>query len=413
MGINSIAIVGGGPAGCALAAYLAKAGLKTSLFFSGKRPELVVGESLIPQVVQHLRELGIEDEVSSYATYKPGATFFISPDECMKIDFSDQGILSRSSPGYAYNVPREKFDKTLLETAKNAGTKLINKQINLNYDQNKDRVELEASVQKELGHKPDFIVDASGRRRLLPRLASISATAGKRKDIALFAHMKNVLISDPGNIHVNRFEWGWTWRIPLPKCVSVGIVANQEFIKRSGSSNEEQFDEIIKKEPLLNGYTDSSERLTDVMRYSNYQLVSDRYFGKNWALIGDSAGFVDPVFSSGLTLCLTGAHSLSKAIIFGGGESRLTSYEREMRSMVRNWQAIAESFYNGKLLGTARAALRTQNNNFVKDILSTHCKKHMMRVFSGTEFGGYGHMIYKVILNRLPSALDIRKMQIQ
>ena len=73
--IERIAIIGAGPAGSTAANLLARAGRRVALFDSGRRPPLIVGESLIPAVVPILRELGVEDEVKSFSVYKPGATF--------------------------------------------------------------------------------------------------------------------------------------------------------------------------------------------------------------------------------------------------------------------------------------------------------------------------------------------------
>ena len=73
--INSVAIIGGGPSGCALATLLKRKGYKVAVFYLEKRPEIIVGESLVPAIIPMIRELGVEDEVKSYSTYKPGHRF--------------------------------------------------------------------------------------------------------------------------------------------------------------------------------------------------------------------------------------------------------------------------------------------------------------------------------------------------
>ncbi|MGH7287137.1 MAG: tryptophan 7-halogenase, partial [Myxococcota bacterium] len=87
--IRSVAILGGGPAGAALGAYLARGGIEATLFDGGKRPPLIVGESLVPAIVPFLRELGIEEEVAAYSTFKPGATFTFDADDQMTFLFGE------------------------------------------------------------------------------------------------------------------------------------------------------------------------------------------------------------------------------------------------------------------------------------------------------------------------------------
>jgi len=120
--VRSFAIIGGGPAGAALGALLAREGHRVGIFHTDKRPPLIVGESLLPAVVPMLRRLGIEEKVASFSTYKPGATVCLTADEVISFKFSwaDQKL-----PHYAYNTPRDLFDRTVLEAAASAGAKIF------------------------------------------------------------------------------------------------------------------------------------------------------------------------------------------------------------------------------------------------------------------------------------------------
>ena len=120
--IRSVAILGDGPSGTTLATLLARAGTRVALYSPGQRPEMVVGESLVPAIVPILRDLGIEDEVRSFSVLKPGATFVLSPDRMLQFDF---GEVKGRVPGYAYNVPRERLDAVLRRECEQAGTRII------------------------------------------------------------------------------------------------------------------------------------------------------------------------------------------------------------------------------------------------------------------------------------------------
>src|SRR5690349_1601662 len=120
--IKSVAIVGAGPAASTLATLLARDGVKVALLHRPRAAALRVGESLVPAIILILRRLGVEDEVRSYGKYKPGAIFNMNEWGDFPFTFAD---FCGKMPDYAYNVPRIKFEATLLECAKRAGAKVV------------------------------------------------------------------------------------------------------------------------------------------------------------------------------------------------------------------------------------------------------------------------------------------------
>src|SRR5271154_1511643 len=122
--IETVAIIGGGPSGAALACLLAKKGYRVAIFHTDKRPPLIVGESLLPAVVPMLRVLGGEEEVKKFSVHKPGATVCLNVQEVISAFFNwADGRL----PDYAYNTQRDLFDLTILNAAENAGAKIFRK----------------------------------------------------------------------------------------------------------------------------------------------------------------------------------------------------------------------------------------------------------------------------------------------
>ena len=110
-GVLRVAILGSGPSGSALAAILAGRGAEVTLFELGRRPELLVGESLVPAVIPMLRRLGVEEQVAAIGLEKPGASFVWSPTDRFSFTFAR---FAPAVPPYAYNVPRPRFDEVLL-----------------------------------------------------------------------------------------------------------------------------------------------------------------------------------------------------------------------------------------------------------------------------------------------------------
>ncbi len=355
-GIRSVAVVGGGPAGSALGIHLARKGIKVAIFDPGRRPSLIVGESLVPALVPLLQELGIEAEVASVSTYKPGATFFTNPEQEFSFFFANAG---RRCPAYAYNVPRDAFDAIVQVAAVRSGVVVIEQRAGLTTEGISDTIALDETTSRvwkdRMGTgKPDLIVDASGRSRTLAKLLELPSWEGSRKDVALFAHLRAIKTTHEGHIHINRLKRGWSWRIPLPGRVSLGIVIPHEAVLEYGSSAEEQYERLCAEEPTLRSYIEDGTRLTAVMKYSNYQLSSHRWAGRSWALLGDAGGFIDPIFSSGLLLALEGASELAHAIAAGWRTTDGRRYEMTMAKKLAAWRSLVDSFYDGRMFSLFR-----------------------------------------------------------
>jgi len=117
-----------------------------------------------------------------------------------------------------------------------------------------------------------------------------------------------------------RIDHGWSWRIPLPGRVSLGAVIGSEHVAKLGATKEERLRHLLRQDSYLRQVAGDAKRLTPVMEYTNYQLVSDRMVGDGWALVGDTAGFIDPVFSSGLFIGMRSALRWRRPLaMFSGG----------------------------------------------------------------------------------------------
>jgi flavin-dependent dehydrogenase len=380
--IRSVAVIGGGPVGSALATYLAEAGVHVAMFQRGKRPEIVVGESLVPAIIPFLQKLGVEEEVASYSVYKPGASFTFTLERKQSFRFDQvRGGKSR----YAYNVPRAEFDATLRKRALKAGVRVFDFGGVLEKAPAPDRVRLSeatlAASEGALDGQPDFIVDAGGRTRLLARLLEIRSTAGPRRDTALHAHLEGVPLLIEGNVHSDRLERGWGWRIPLPGRVSVGLVVPSDHLERFGTGAEQQYDALLRHDPTTSWWAAEAKRITPVVKYNNYQLRSSRGVGPGWALVGDAFGFVDPVFSSGLLIGMQGAESLAQAIL-DGRAAAFSRYEREVQRALTIWQRLVDYYYDGRLFTLFQVGEYVEQSILGK-LTSWHMKAHLPRIFTG------------------------------
>ena len=161
----------------------------------------------------------------------------------------------------------------------------------------------------------------------------------------------------------------------------MGVVIGSEILGKFGANKEEQYDNLLRQDSVLRGVASGARRLTPVMEYSNYQLVSSRVAGPGWALAGDTAGFIDPVFSSGLFIGMHSAICLADAIRSGTPRA-FQRYEEEVIYHLNTWHEIVSYFYDGRLFTCFRVGQMLRENLLV--LLSfSHINKHMGRIFSG------------------------------
>ena len=360
--LPEVVIVGAGPAGCTLAAMIAKRGIPVLVFDDEKRPDLLVGESLIPAVVNVFRHLDIEDRVKQFCQYKPGASFFTTSGDQLHFNFmSVKGYL----PPYSYNAPRPELDNLLRTRAEELGARFVKARAELERCDRNGEPSVRLSARSRSlaglpeGHDP-LLIDSSGRARTFSKLMDIPAEKGKRNDVAYFAHYENFVHDEvpEGQIIISVLTQGWSWRIPLPGRMSVGVVINKEHLKGLGDTPEERLENIIKREPLLRDKAANARRVTDVMTYTNYQLLSERGHGPGWILLGDAFGFVDPMLSPGLFMALEGARLLDEHV-FAKGTSILEQpaalkhaldiYSKNVVEWHNAWMTLVEYFYNGEI----------------------------------------------------------------
>jgi flavin-dependent dehydrogenase len=374
--IKTVGIIGSGPAGATLAGLLAMKGIDVTIFDDGRRPDLIVGESLIPAIIPVMRKLGIEERAAAFCQQKPGVTFTFGLDT--EIDFcfeSVAGVL----PTYAYNAPRPALDQLFETRADELGAKRAKVRAKMERV-GMDGIQLSAEVLEQApwfgGKQPDLLVDCSGRTRLFARTLEIPSEVGPRKDIAYFAHYEGFVERGPrGTVVIGRMDHaGWSWRIPLPDCLSVGVVLNKDEATPLGSTPEERLEAIIDRDSQLGSAGKNRRRVSDVAVYTNYQLVSSRGHGPGWVMTGDAFGFVDPMLSPGLWLALRSAEVLIDNL------DNLPAYSREMRKQIKSWMQLIQYFYDGRMF-----AMYHTGQHFEKKYpgkISDSIKAYMNRLFA-------------------------------
>lgn len=397
-----VAIVGAGPAGSALAIFLARQGAKVTLFDDGRRPELLVGESLVPAVVPILQRLGLEEDTATCGRLKPGVSFIWSPTT--RFSFSFARFAPTVFP-YAYNIARPQFDDAIVAKAVAAGVHRVVTRARLEPAASARTGGAELILDREAlaaasmlgGQQPDLIVDATGRARHAARVLGIPAHLGPRKDVAHFAHFENFCWEEaPGQVLIARGSAGWSWCIPLKDRLSVGIVLGQDDAAALGRTPEERLRRAIATDSWLSGTVGDGKRVTGVATYANYQLISQRGFGPGWVMVGDAFGFVDPMLSPGVFLALRSAEMIADALtpFLRRGitpsptelASALRSYAAAQSAMLTAWLELVAYLYDGRLLALLEAGHDWLDgpSGVLKTAMQNHIERHIALQATGT-----------------------------
>lgn len=301
-----ILIIGAGPSGCVAAGYLQQKDLRIKVIEKSTFPRLVVGESLIPRVMDHFDEAGLLPALTAQNFQeKPGARF-IRGEVISIFDFSNK---FGEGWDYTWQVPRATFDHAMTQELRRKG-------VDISFETALTAIAFDGSeslstVQDKHGNstqiRAKFVIDASGYGRVLPRLLQLDKPSQLHPHSAIFSHVKD--INRPSGIEGTQISFDvletevWLWVIPFSNgLTSLGIVAHTEFIEKlKGDAGTA---EALKKAIMLSDfYVKRFANTTfefEPVHLKNYSAAVSKMFGDGFALTGNSSEFLDPVFSSGV-----------------------------------------------------------------------------------------------------------------
>ena len=307
-----VLVIGGGPAGSTAAALLAEQGCDVTLLEQAEHPRFHIGESLLPANMALLERLGMTEKLAAMGTFKPGAEF-IDDATGQRSAFPFTLSLNRATTA-AYQVPRAPFDAALFDTARQRGARTAERTqvtaITLAPPGGRACVLADRDGEQQR-YAPRFILDASGRQTLLANQLGLKRANKNNSTAAVYAHWRGVqmqLGDQPGFISIHLVGDGWFWMIPLPGGVmSVGFVGDASVFKHRQGSAASLYHDRIRRAPTVAARMQGAEMASEVTSTGNYSYRATASHGPGWMAIGDAFAFLDPVFSSGVLLAMTGA----------------------------------------------------------------------------------------------------------
>jgi flavin-dependent dehydrogenase len=334
-----VGVIGGGPAGATIAALLAGRGRSVTVLEKDRHPRFHIGESLLPHNNPLFERLGVLDEVRRIGVVKNGAEFS-SMYHGRNETFYFRQALDKSQPS-GFEVHRADLDHILLRNAARTGAAVFEgtRVEQVHFESEGVRVHA-LSPEGAVDWRARFLVDASGRDTFLASLFRIKAPNPRHASVALYGHYEGAHRypgEDEGNISIYWFDHGWIWFIPLQRGItSVGAVCWPYYLKTRTGSLEQFLDATIASCPALAERLAQARRIAPVTATGNYSYQAARCVGDNYLLVGDAYAFVDPVFSSGVYLAMSGAFAAADAVDAAlrdpaAAPRALARYERHVR----------------------------------------------------------------------------------
>ena len=307
-----VLIIGAGPSGSIAGALLQNKGYQVTILERQLFPRFSIGESLLPQCMEFIQQAGMLDAVVNAGfQYKNGASF-VYKNQHTEFLFEDkftEGI------GTTFQVQRGKFDKLLADEAVRMGVDIQWQMdvIAADFSGDKPKLTVRDPSGNVLYYEADFVLDASGFGRILPRLLDLESPSGFPVRQALFGHIEDRIDEsqfDRNKIRITvhpEHKDVWYWLIPFSNGrSSVGVVAQPEFYA-AWDDNNSALQDIINQDASLSRLLKNAvfdEKINTIIGYSaNVKSL----YGKGYALLGNAGEFLDPVFSSGVTIAMKSA----------------------------------------------------------------------------------------------------------
>jgi flavin-dependent dehydrogenase len=364
-----VIVIGGGPAGATTAGLVAKRGHRVLVLDRERFPRYHIGESLIPAFMRPMEELGLIERLDARGfERKYGGTVVWGNDQIpWKFSFSESvAIVKGGQYPYAYHTRRADLDAVILDRAKELGALLIEDATvkePIEEDGRVTGVRYTVRGSSELREaRAALVVDASGQARVLSRRYSGATWHEELRNLAVWTYFDNCerLPGDEyTNILLEGISDGWFWAIPLDKgTFSVGYVTRTSLAGDDDQSLEALFAEQRENTTKLKNLLRNARQSAGFRTARDWSYTSEKFYGNGWVSVGDSAAFVDPLFSTGVALATLAGSVLSKIV------DQILSHPAIEQEALKRYAAAYRAFFDEIRIFVERFYDRTKHKEF-------------------------------------------------
>lgn len=353
---TDVLVIGAGPAGSIASSILHQQGFKVTVVEKEKFPRFVIGESLLPRVMDHLTEAKLLDAVKKAGFQEKFGAKFVRGKEICDFNFSNQFTDGWT---WTWQVQRAQFDKILIDTVAEMGVS-VQQETGVT-DIKFNGTDSVTTVVDKLGNtktiEARFIVDASGYGRVIPRMFNLDKPSNFDPRKTHFTHFRD--LKRPEGTDGNRItavvhqQRTWIWIIPFSNGItSVGFVADPEFFKDYSEDPIERMKGIIAADDNTRERFADAEMIFTPRTIEGYAISTKQLYGDGFVLCGNATEFLDPIFSSGVTFAMESGNKAGKLVgkaLRGEQVDWQTEYTDHMMQGINTFRSYVAGWYNGDL----------------------------------------------------------------
>ena len=380
---SDVLVIGAGPSGTAAASWLAQRGHSVTVVDRAVFPRFVIGESLLPVSMGHWEETGqlAALKAQNYAI-KAGANFYRN-GKMFDLAFGENYTQGWT---WTWQVPRDHFDNVLAMEAQRLGARI-------HFGHEALRVDLEHGEGVELVTRHNgkehhftarFLIDSSGYGGTLAKLLDLHDVPAGNGRMALFAHVRESeehrgKYADPMRISFEVLAQDlWFWSIPFSDGrTSLGFVGHHSHFDgpMGTGSGPTAMHRMLELPKAFSDRYQGVEFVHGPQVIREYTHYNQTLTGPRYVLTGNCAGFLDPVFSSGVAFAMESGLLAAKLLdrqLKGEQVDWPNEYEAYIRQGADVFRSYIETWYNGDL----------QDVFFADDVEQSH-KERIISVLAG------------------------------
>lgn len=310
-------IAGAGPAGATTALRLARDGWRVALVEPQRFPRFKpCGEFMSPECLPLLRELGVADEVAALGGRAVRGMVLHAAGHRVRGGFTPIGhALPPVDHGCA--LRRERFDDVLLRAAlRTGGVESFAEQRVVGVVRGRGPGEPVAGlvVRRADGARHELrarlTIGADGLRSRVAEALGVRREIGWLRKLALTTHYAG--IEWTGDAEVHFFPGGYFACAPVDGgLVSVNLVVDEKAWRTVALPRDAAFESFLARLPALEPRLRAGQRVAPLRGVGAMATRTTQQTFAGAVLVGDAAGYVDPVTGEGIFFALKGAQLLA------------------------------------------------------------------------------------------------------